>query len=346
MIILLEKNILPLDIDNIMEALAAKNLKSQLSDGEERSIIGVLGDTSMVDVKNLEALEGVERIIRITEPYKLASKTFQPQTDTFDLGKDVLIGGGHFVNMAGPCAIESYEQLYETAQAVSQTGARVLRGGAFKPRTSPYSFQGTGLDALKWMRDISDQFNMLVVSEVMSELDIEAMLPYVDILQIGTRNAQNFRLLKAVGKTGKPILLKRGMAMTIDEWLSSAEYILNEGNKRVILCERGIRTFETSYRATLDIAAIPVLREKTHLPIIVDPSHAAGDAQFVPALALAATAVKSDGLIIEVHPNPKEAMSDAAQQLTFAGYSALMDQVNAIGETVGISTTGGQDAWL
>lgn len=346
MVILLEKQAQKHEIDEIVRQLEMRNFRVHHSTGADRSIIGILGDTSKIEEKNIEALPGVEKIIRITEPYKLASKSFKPDIDVFDLGKGVKIGGGHFVHMAGPCAIESYEQLRETAQAVSALGARVLRGGAFKPRTSPYSFQGTGINALEWMREIADEFDMLVVSEVMSELDIEGMLPYIDIFQIGTRNAQNFPLLKAIGKTDKAILLKRGMAMTIDEWLSSAEYILNEGNERVILCERGIRTFETAYRATLDIAAIPVLREKTHLPVIVDPSHAAGDSNYVTPLALAATAVKADGLIVEVHPNPPTAMSDAAQQLTFEEYAKLIEQAEAIGQTVGLSHTGGQDAWL
>ncbi len=346
MVIILEDKIPEAKIQAIMNVLDARHLRPHLSVGDERTIIGVLGDTSQVDIFSLEALEGVERVVRITDPYKLASKTFHPEPDVFDLGKGVLIGGGHFVNMAGPCAIESYEQLDSTAEAVSRAGAKVLRGGAYKPRTSPYSFQGEGVLGLKWMREVADRYDMLVVSEVMSEVDIEGMMPYVDIFQIGTRNAQNFRLLKAVGQTNKAVLLKRGMAMTIDEWLSSAEYVLSEGNDRVILCERGIRTFERAYRATLDIAAVPVVRAKTHLPIIIDPSHAAGEEKYVPALALAATAVAADGLIIEVHPDPPSAVSDAAQQLTFDQYEDLMKKVHALEDVVGLEDNSNPANWL
>ena len=343
MVILLNRNVTDPEIQAITQVLEANSLRTHFAFGTERTIIGVLGDTSRVDKENIEVMPGVERIIPITDPYKLASKTFKPNPDVFDLGKGILLGGGHFVNMAGPCSIESYDQLYETAREVRASGARILRGGAYKPRTSPYAFQGTGMEGLHWMREIADELNMLVVSEVMSEMDIEGMLPYVDIFQIGTRNAQNFRLLKAVGQAGKPVMLKRGMAETIEEWLSSTEYILSEGNYKVILCERGIRTFETAYRSTLDIGAIPVLREKTHLPVIVDPSHAAGNWRLVPALALASAAAGADGLIIEVHPNPPTAMSDAAQQLTFKQYAQLSDQVRSICRTVGMTTEGPQD---
>ena len=343
MVIVLNRNVTDQEIRAITQVLEANSLRTHFSAGEERTLLGVLGDISRVDKENIEVMPGVERIIPISAPYKLASKTFKAEPDVFDLGKGILLGGGHFVNMAGPCSIESYDQLYETAREVRASGARILRGGAYKPRTSPYAFQGTGMEGLHWMREIADELNMLVVSEVMSEMDIEGMLPYVDIFQIGTRNAQNFRLLKAVGQAGKPVMLKRGMAETIEEWLSSTEYILSEGNYKVILCERGIRTFETAYRSTLDIGAIPVLRDKTHLPVIVDPSHAAGNWRLVPALALASTAAGADGLIIEVHPNPPTAMSDAAQQLTFKQYAQLSDQVRSICRTVGMTTEGPQD---
>lgn len=347
MVILLTKEAREEDVKALVELLEAQHLQTHFHKGEERTIVGVVGDTSIIDRDNIRAIQCVDRIVPITDPYKLASKTFKAEQDAFDLGKGVLIGDGHFVNMAGPCSIESYEQLRSTAEAVKAAGARILRGGAFKPRTSPYAFQGSGLTGLEWMREIANDLDMLVVSEVMSELDIDSMLDYVDIFQIGTRNAQNFRLLKAVGQAGKPVLLKRGMAETIDEWLSSTEYILSQGNYKVILCERGIRTFENAYRSTLDVGAIPVMRTKTHLPIIVDPSHAAGDHRLVPSLSLAATAAGADGLIIEVHPNPAEAMSDAAQQLTFAQYRELMDQVIQVAQAIGLSLAGGeQDAWF
>lgn len=338
MVILLNRNAREKDIREIVKVLKSYSLGTHFSEGNERTIIGVVGDTSRVNCENIQIMPGVERIIPITDPYKLASKTFKREPDVLNLGKGVRLGGGHFVQMAGPCSIESYEQLYETAKAVRQAGARILRGGAYKPRTSPYAFQGLGQEGLRWMREIADELDMLVVSEVMSELDIEQMLPFVDIFQIGTRNAQNFRLLKAVGRAGKPVLLKRGMSNTIQEWLSSSEYILSEGNYKVILCERGIRTFENAYRATLDIGCIPVLREKTHLPVVVDPSHAAGDYRLVPSLALAAAAAGADGLIIEVHPNPPAALSDAAQQLTFEQYAKLSEQVRDVCRTVGKCT--------
>ncbi len=344
MVILLNRNARQDDVREIVKVLESYSLATHFSKGNERTIIGVVGDTSRVKRENIQILPGVERIIPITDPYKLASKTFKQDPDVYDLGKGILLGAGHFVQMAGPCSIESYEQLYETAKAVRKSGARILRGGAYKPRTSPYSFQGTGIEGLRWMREIADELDMLVVSEVLSELDIEAMLPYVDIFQIGTRNAQNFRLLKSVGQAGKPVLLKRGMAETIEEWLSSSEYILSQGNYKVILCERGIRTFEKAYRATLDIGCIPVLREKTHLPVIVDPSHAAGDYRLVPSLALAAAAAGADGLIIEVHPNPPAAMSDAAQQLTFKQYARLSRGIRAVCETLGRKAEDAADA--
>lgn len=346
MIIVLTRDASDKELKDIVDVLESNHLRIHYSAGEERTIMGVVGDTSRIDRENIEVMPGVERIIPITDNYKLAGKTFKPTPDVYDLGRGVLLGGGHFVNMAGPCSVESYEQLYDTARAVRAAGARILRGGAYKPRTSPYAFQGTGHEGLVWMREVADELDMLVISEVMSEADIDGMLPYVDIFQIGTRNAQNFRLLKAVGQAGKPVMLKRGMAETIDEWLASTEYILSEGNYKVILCERGIRTFENAYRSTLDIGAIPVLKEKTHLPVVVDPSHAAGNWRLVPALARASVAAGADGLIIEVHPNPPKAMSDAAQQLTFEQYARLAGQVRSICQIAGMTTEGPQDGGI
>ena len=271
----------------------------------------------------------MERLVPIISPYKLAGRTFKPESSVFSVG-DVEFGGQTPVQIAGPCAVESYEQIFEVAEVISSCGAQVLRGGAYKPRTSPYSFQGLGVDGLKMMREAADAFGLLVISEITSEYDLDEAAKYIDIVQVGARNAQNFRLLAAIGKIKLPVMLKRGMALSIDEWLGSAEYILSEGEYRVMLCERGIRTFETAYRSTLDIGAIPVLKEKTHLPIFVDPSHAAGRAALVPPLARAAIAAGADGLIIEVHPNPSQAKSDAAQQLRPAAYVELTRQINGM----------------
>ncbi|HPE39233.1 MAG TPA: 3-deoxy-7-phosphoheptulonate synthase [Bacillota bacterium] len=326
MIIVVRPGATGTQVKEILDTLERHELTPHVSEGSERLIIGVIGDKSKLEPGSLEVLSGVEKIVPIMESYKLASKQFRPEGTSFNV-KDVTIGGKELVMMAGPCAVESEEQVDTVAARVKAVGAKFLRGGAYKPRTSPYAFQGLEKEGLKILRRVADRHGLLVISEITSENDIEYASNYLDVIQIGARNAQNFRLLSAVGKSGIPCMLKRGIAETIDEWLGSAEYILSEGNYRIMMCERGIRTFETATRSTLDISAVPVLKSKTHLPIMVDPSHAAGKASYVEPLALAAIAAGADGLIVEVHPNPKAALSDAQQQLTPEAYTQLANDV-------------------
>ena len=321
-------------VREILDQLDTHGLKAHISEGSERMIIGVIGDKSRLSVDSLEVLSAVEKIVPIMESYKLASKAFRPEGTSFSIG-DVVLGGQEIVMMAGPCAVESEEQVDQVAESIRRSGAKFLRGGAYKPRTSPYAFQGLEREGLKILRKAADRHGLLVISEITSETDIEYAKEYVDMIQIGARNAQNFRLLSAVGKSGIPVLLKRGIAETIDELLGSAEYVMSEGNYKIALCERGIRTFETATRSTLDISAIPVLKSKTHLPVIVDPSHAAGKSKYVAALSRAAIAAGADGLIIEVHPNPRVALSDAAQQLTPEAYQVLCDEIKAMSTILG-----------
>ncbi len=334
MIIVVKPGASEAQVREILEQLEIHGLKAHISEGSERLIIGVIGDKSRLSPESLEVLPAVEKLVPIMESYKLASKAFRPEGTSFDV-KNVTLGGKEIVMMAGPCAVESEEQLEAVAARVRACGAKFLRGGAYKPRTSPYAFQGLEKEGLQIMRRVADRHGLLVISEITSENDIDYASEYIDMIQIGARNAQNFRLLSAVGKSGIPVMLKRGIAVTIDEWLGSAEYIMSEGNYKIALCERGIRTFETATRSTLDISAIPVLKGKTHLPVIVDPSHAAGKAQYVAALSRAAVAAGADGLIIEVHPNPKLAMSDAAQQLTPDAYQVLTGEIRAMASILG-----------
>ncbi len=334
MIIVVKPGATKEQVQDILAKLEQYELKAHVSEGAERLIIGVIGDKSRLPPGALELLPAVEKLVPIMESYKLASRAFRPEGTAFEI-KGVPIGGDELTMMAGPCAVESEEQVDEVAREISSCGARILRGGAYKPRTTPYSFQGLEKEGLRILRRVADRYKLLVISEITSENDIEYASDYVDIIQIGARNAQNFRLLSAVGKSGIPVMLKRGIAETIDEWLGSVEYIMSEGNYNIIMCERGIRTFETSTRSTLDISAIPVLKTKTHLPIIVDPSHASGKAQYVRSLSLAAIAAGADGLIIEVHPNPMCALSDAAQQITPADYRSLTKEVKAIAGIIG-----------
>ena len=333
MIIVVKPGASDSQVHEIIDVLERNELKAHVSEGAERLIIGVIGDKSRLTPGSLEVLTGVEKIVPIMESYKLASRQFRPEGTSFNV-KDVTIGGKELVMMAGPCAVESEEQVEAVASKMAACGVKVLRGGAYKPRTSPYAFQGLEKEGLKILRRVADRYGLLVISEITSENDIEYASNYLDIIQIGARNAPNFRLLSAVGKSGLPVMLKRGIAETIDEWLGSAEYIMSEGNYHIMMCERGIRTFETATRSTLDISAVPVLKGKTHLPIIVDPSHAAGKAQYVQPLALAAIAAGADGLIIEVHPDPKHALSDAAQQLTPEAYAELAQRVKEMAEIV------------
>ena len=295
----------------------------------------MIGPEDVLRVTPLEAFPGVENVIPVLAPFKLVSREFKKEDSVIDVGKGVKVGGKKVVVMAGPCAIEDMDTLYDIASQVKSSGATVLRGGAFKPRTSPYSFQGLGEAGLKMLKKVGDDLGLATVSEVMDSRDVGLVGDYVDILQIGARNMQNFNLLKEVGSTKKPVLLKRGMASTVKDMLMSAEYILSGGNFSVILCERGIRTFEDSTRNTLDISAVPVVKQLSHLPIIVDPSHAAGKWGYVPALAKAGIAAGSDGLIMEVHSHPEDAVSDGAQSLIPANFSNLMKEIKALAVVLG-----------
>ncbi len=321
-------------IDQIVELIRSNGLEVHLSTGKEVTIIGVIGDKTRLADKNLEIAQDVERIVPVTESYKLANRKFHPESSVITAG-NVTIGGKELVIMSGPCAVESREQLIETALAVKKAGAQILRGGAYKPRTSPYAFQGLEEEGLRYMKEAKEASGLCVVCEVTSLHAIEAAVKYVDILQIGARNMQNFYLLKEAGKTGMPVLLKRGLAATIDEWLNAAEYIMSEGNPNVILCERGIRTFETATRNTLDISAVPIIKERSHLPIIVDPSHAGGIRSLVKPLAMAAVAAGADGLMIETHPNPSCALSDGPQSLTFPQFEDLCGELRPLTALMG-----------
>jgi len=330
MIILMKKNATQEQIDHVTEWIDSVGYKPHLSRGVERTLIGAIGDErGKVHLKSAGSLPGVEKVVPILKPYKLAGREFQ-ENDTVVRVGDVPIGGGEFTVIAGPCSVESEEQMMECGYVAKKAGAKILRGGAFKPRTSPYSFQGMEEEGLKLLKRVGERTGMPVVTEVMNTADVDLIEDYSDILQIGARNVQNFALLKKVGRSRRPVLLKRGMMTTIEELLMSAEYILSEGNGQVILCERGIRTFETATRNTLDISAVPVLKELTHLPVIIDPSHAAGHAKYVIPLTRAAVAVGADGVIVEIHPEPEKAFSDGPQSLRPEQFYRLMDEVNLI----------------
>lgn len=304
--------------------------------GKTRNVIGAIGDErGKFVLQSLESLHGVERVVPILKPYKLASREVQAEPTEIRLAPGVTVGGKRLLVIAGPCSVESERQMIDTAKSVKAAGAHVLRGGAFKPRTSPYAFQGLEKKGLRFLRKAGDEADMPVVTEVMNPMDVELVAEYSDILQVGARNVQNFSLLKRIGKSRRPILLKRGMMTTITEFLMSAEYCLSEGSRKVILCERGIRTFEDSTRNTLDLSAIPVLEERTHLPVIVDPSHATGHARYVKPMTLAAVAAGADGIMIEVHPAPEKALSDGPQSLTFAGFREVMEAVRPFAAAAG-----------
>lgn len=334
MIIVMEKGATGENIEIVKEKLEAWGFSIHMSQGIEKTIIGAVGDKSHFTYKNVEALEGVEKVVTVLTPYKLASREFKSEDTVIDIG-DVKIGGEEIQIMAGPCAVESREQLLEVAEMVKKGGAKILRGGAYKPRTSPYSFQGLQEKGLKYLAEAREKTGLLIVSEVIDPRDVGLVSHYVDILQIGARNMQNFALLREVGKTNKPVLLKRGMSATIEEWIMAAEYILSEGNEKVIFCERGIRTFETFTRNTLDLSAVPILKQLTHLPVIVDPSHGTGKWKLVNSMAKGAIASGADGLIIEVHPNPSEALSDGPQSLKPEKYENLMDELGNIAGAIG-----------
>ncbi|MCX7921071.1 MAG: 3-deoxy-7-phosphoheptulonate synthase [Clostridia bacterium] len=334
MIIVMKPGTHESDIHEVSKVLESLGLGIHISKGTERTIIGVIGDKRVLNDVPLELMPGVEKLVPIVESYKLAGKTFKPEPSVVDV-KGVKIGGKELVMMAGPCAVESREQILEAAAAVKKSGAQFLRGGAFKPRTSPYAFQGLEEEGLKLLKEAQEATGLLLITEVTSEKAVEIADRYVDMFQIGARNVQNFQLLREIGRSKKPALLKRGPSTTIDEWLNAAEYIMSEGNYDVVLCERGIRTFETATRNTLDLSAVPVVKNNSHLPIIVDPSHAAGKTQYISSLSKAAIAAGADGLIIEVHPNPRCALSDAAQQLTPESFDNLCSDISKMADILG-----------
>ncbi|MGH9689254.1 MAG: 3-deoxy-7-phosphoheptulonate synthase [Candidatus Acidiferrales bacterium] len=324
-------------INHIVVRIKECGYEAHLIRGKERTVIGVVGNSGRhrSELEALSSAPGVEDIVKISHPFKLSARSMRPEGSLIDLGKGVIVGGKEVVVAAGPCAVESREQIFDVAERVAKSGAKLLRGGAYKPRTSPYSFQGMGEDGLKLLREAADKNGLLVVTEVMDPSQIEVMLPYVDVMQVGARNMQNYHLLRALGETQKAVLLKRGMSATLEELLLCAEYIMAGGNYKVILCERGIRTFDTYLRNTLDIAAIPVIKSLSHLPIFADPSHGTGRRDKVAPMARAAVAAGADGLIIEVHPDPERALSDGVQSLYPDQFAHLMGEIRAIAPAVG-----------
>lgn len=336
MIIVMKPGAAPQSIESIANYIQSNGLSVHVSHGEEVTIIGVVGDKARISTENLIVYRDVDRIVPVTESYKLSNKKFHPEPSTVKVGSTE-IGPGNLTIMAGPCAVETEDQLMSIAYAVKKSGATILRGGAYKPRTSPYSFQGLEEEGLRYMKEASKATGLATICEVVSQEAIEAAVKYVDMIQIGARNMQNFILLKEAGRSGMPVLLKRGLSATIEEWLNAAEYIMSEGNDNVVLCERGIRTFETATRNTLDISAVPVMKEKSHLPIIVDPSHSTGSYRYVPSMAKAAVACGADGLMIEVHNDPAHALSDGPQSLTFEHFDTLTKELKPFCDLVGRS---------
>ena len=333
MLIVMKPDATPANIDRVIEVIEALGLRGHTLPGENRTAIGITGNKGSVDPAHFENLPGVADAIRVTKPYKLISKELRPEKSIIKVG-NAFIGGVELAIIAGPCAVENADQVFKVAEEVAKSGAKFFRGGAFKPRTSPYAFQGMGEDGLKILAEVRDQFGLNIVTEAMDERGIDLVEEYGDCIQIGARNMQNFSLLKYAGQTRKPILLKRGLSATLDEFLLAAEYVMAEGNYDVILCERGIRTFATHARNTMDLSIVPAVQRLTHLPIIVDPSHGTGHNYMVNPLARAGVAVGADGLIIEVHPCPEEALCDGAQALTLTQYAELVDQVRKIYELV------------
>lgn len=334
MVVVMKKNANENQISRVLFKIESLGSKAHLSRGNIRTIIGVVGDNSKIEPGVFESLDGVERVVPLLGPFKLASRDFRKENSCFSIDGSQ-IGGKKIILMAGPCAVESREQLIESALAVKKAGAVALRGGAFKPRTSPYSFQGLGEEGLKILAEARDIVGLAIVTEVIAPEQVSLVSQYADVLQVGARNMQNYALLNAVGESHKPVLLKRGLSSTIEEFLNAAEYILSHNNPRVILCERGIRTFETYTRNTLDINAIPVLKSLSHLPVVVDPSHGTGKREYVAAVSRAAIAAGADGLIVEVHPDPENAMSDGAQSLRPEEFEDLMAQLKPVAEAVG-----------
>ena len=336
MVVVMDERASEAQVQHVIATLGEKGFDVHRSTGATRTVLGAVGGNRGFDTRLLEVMDGVHEVLRITEPYKLASRTFKPERTVVAMG-DFRIGGDEIIVMAGPCSAETEEQVDASAAAVAKAGAKMLRGGAFKPRSSPYSFQGLGEDGLKLLRGAADRHNLKLVSEVMDISQLELLVRYADMLQVGARNMQNFTLLRELGKTRTPILLKRGIAATIEEWLLSAEYVLAGGNTDVVLCERGIRTFESYTRNTLDISAIPVVQKLSHLPIVVDPSHGTGLRDKVAPMARAAVAAGADGLIIEVHPDPDHALSDGAQSMFPNQFDRLMAELRIIGPAIGRS---------
>jgi len=335
MIIVLKQGVSDKQVAHILAKLKELKLKPLISKGVERTVIGVIGDESKLRVQPLEAFAGVEKVMAVQTPYKMVSREFHDKASEIKLGKGVTIGGNKIVVMAGPCTIETRARTLALAEVAKKSGATVLRGGAFKPRTSPYDFQGLGELGLKYLAEARKKTGLLIVTEMMDVRDLPLFEKYADIIQIGARNMQNYNLLKEVGKSHKPVLLKRGMANTIQDFLMAAEYIYTQGNHSVILCERGIRTFETTTRFSLDIGSIPVLKSKTHLPVVVDPSHPAGKRAYVPALARAGVAAGADGIIVEIHDNPEEAVCDGPQALLPDMFATLMEEMRRIAVAIG-----------
>jgi 3-deoxy-7-phosphoheptulonate synthase len=339
MIIVMKVGSTDRDIARVIKRIESAGLKPHLSQGVEHTIIGVLGQVFPELKDEMEIVPGVDQVILVSKPYKLASREFHPQDTIIKIG-NITIGGKEIVTIAGPCAVENEEQMILTARAVKASGASILRGGAFKPSTSPYNFRGLGVKGLMLLAQAARDTGLAVITEVMSAQDVDMVANYADILQIGTRNMQNFNLLEAAGKSGKPVMLKRGFSATIQEWLLAAEYILALGNKNLMLCERGIRTFETYTRNTMDISVIPVIEKVSHLPVIADPSHGTGKWYLVIPMALAAVAAGADGIMIEVHPTPDKALKDGPQSLTFENFSLLMKQLEPIAAAIGRSLAG------
>lgn len=337
MIIVMQNNAQPAEVEAVVKRVEGMGYKVHLSRGEARTIIGIIGaDEHKLHQTTFEAMDGVEKTMRVMQPFKVASRDFSQENSVIKVG-DVEIGGTKIVVMAGPCSVESREMILETAHAVKEAGGTILRGGAFKPRSSPYSFQGLGEEGLKYLAEAREQTGLPIVTEVMSPDDIEIVGDYADILQVGARNTQNYSLLKALGKQDKPVFLKRGMSSTIQELLMSAEYILSGGNMKVMVGERGIRTYETATRFTFDVNAIPVLKELTHLPVIADPAHGTGKWSLVTPIAKAAVAAGADSLMVEVHPDPATAWSDGAQSLTLDRFATMMNELRPVAEAVGRS---------
>ena len=329
MVVIMNADATQADIEGVISAIEEKGLEAKVMEGAHQKIVGVIGDKTKLAATPLDAMHGVETTVAISKSYKRASREFHPAATVVDI-RGIKIGDGTPVVMAGPCAVESREQLLETAQLVKEGGAQFIRGGAYKPRTSPYAFQGLEEEGLKYLAEAREKTGLAVVTEVTVVEAVDTVAAYADLLQVGARNMQNFGLLKAVGRAGKPVMLKRGLAATIDEWLNAAEYIMNEGNPNVILCERGIRTYETYTRNTFDISAIPAIKHLSHLPIIADPSHGTGKWRMIKPVSLASIAAGADGLIIEVHPNPARALSDGPQSLTPENYRNLMASVQKL----------------